>query len=496
MTPGEDGSVRRPNLVLVIADQWRAGCLGFLGEDPVRTPALDELAEKSRVLTQAVSNYPVCSPCRAMLMTGRYPYGNGVHLNVNSATAELGVGLRPETRCWSDVLADEGYALGYIGKWHLEAPVPADAAAGEGVREDGRVWDAYTAPDRRHGFGFWYSHGCCDDHARPHYWTGDAPREAPVRVDQWSAEHETDVALSFLDGAARDYHRGGTPFALVLSYNPPHQPFDQVPQRYLDGYSTRSARELLTRPNVDWDRPEAAEAARAAPSYYAAVTGVDHQIGRVLAALDEHRLTGDTFVVFTSDHGMQLGSHGLMYKNVPYEESMRVPFLVSRPGHVPPGRDDLLLSSPDVAPTVLGLLGVADAIVEGTQGRDLSGALLAPPGDRGAVRPGAALYLGPAAGPGDPDIRGLRTRTHKLVAAYAPEGTVTVRLFDLAADPYERTDVVADRSAQAVALAAALTGELDRTGDPWPGRSALAAWTARAREQTEDHGQAPRGAAR
>ncbi|MFF7157476.1 sulfatase-like hydrolase/transferase [Streptomyces sp. NPDC008139] len=323
MTPGEDGSVRRPNLVLVIADQWRAGCLGFLGEDPVRPPALDELAERPRVLTRAVSNYPVCSPCRAMLMTGRYPYGNGVHLNVNSATAEPGVGMRPETRCWSDVLADEGYALGYIGKWHLEAPVPADAAAGEGVREDGRVWDAYTAPDRRHGFGFWYSHDRRDDHARPHYWTGDTPREAPAGVDLWSAEHGTDVALSFLDGAARDYHRGGTPIALVLSYNPPRQPFDQVPQRYLDGYSTRSARELLTRPNVDWDRPEAAEAARAAPSYYAAITGVDHRIGRVLAALDEHPLTGDTFVVFTSDHGMQLGSHGLMYKNVPYEESTR-----------------------------------------------------------------------------------------------------------------------------------------------------------------------------
>jgi arylsulfatase A-like enzyme len=461
---------RRPNLLLVIADQWRAGCLGFLGEDPVHTPSLDRLAGRSRVLTQAVSNYPVCSPCRAMLMTGRYPYRNGVHLNVNSATAELGVGLRPETRCWSDALSEAGYALGYIGKWHLEAPVAADAAAGEGVRADGRVWDAYTAPGRRHGFGFWYSHGCCDDHARPHYWTGDAPREAPVRVDQWSAEHETDVALSFLAGpASRDFHRTGRPFALVMSYNPPHQPFDQVPQRYLQPYSGRAPRDLLPRPNIDWGRPEAAQAAEAAPYYYAAVTAVDHQVGRLLAALDDHGLRDDTFVVFTSDHGMQLGSHGLMYKNVPYEESMRVPLLVSHPT-LTPGRDDLLLSSPDIAPTLLGLLGQADRIPEGTQGRDLSEALLGRP----AERPAGALYMRPAAGPRDTDVRGLRTRAHKLTAEYAPAGTVTVRLFDLAADPYERTDVAARHPAQVAVLGAALAAELDRTGDPWPGRAALA----------------------
>ncbi|MCL2551335.1 MAG: sulfatase [Actinomycetia bacterium] len=472
MTP-PGGAPRRANLLLVIADQWRAGALGFLGEDPVSTPHLDALGARSKVLTQAVSNYPVCSPCRAMLMTGRYPYRNGVHLNVNSATAQLGVGLRPETPCWSDALAGAGYALGYIGKWHLEAPVPADAAAGEGPREDGRVWDAYSPPAHRHGFGFWYAHGCCDDHLRPHYWHGDAPREAAVEVDGWSPEHETDVALSFLDGAAGDYHGTGTPFALVVSYNPPHQPFEQVPPEHLRHYEGLSGRDLLPRPNVDWDGPTAADAVHAAPRYYAAMTGVDRQMGRLLDALDRHGLTRDTYVVFTSDHGMQLGSHGLMYKNVPYEESMRVPFLVSRPGIVPPGRDDLLLGSPDVAPTLLGLLGESAATPAGTQGQDLSAALLAPPGDRGCARPDAALYIGPAAEPGQSDTRGLRTRTHKLIAAYGA-GRVRLHLFDLTADPYELSDAAAEQPARVAALAARLVAELDRTGDPWPGRAALA----------------------
>ncbi|GAA0715326.1 sulfatase-like hydrolase/transferase [Dactylosporangium roseum] len=458
-----------PNLLFVIADQWRAGALGFLGEDPVLTPALDELASRSRVLTDAVSTYPVCSPCRAMLMSGQYPHRNGVPFNVNSATAP-DVGLRPETRCWSDVLSDAGFALGYIGKWHLEAPVDDDAVYGEGRRDDGKVWDAYTPPEHRHGFDFWYSHGCCDNHAQPHFWVGDAPREEVLRVDQWSAEHETDVAVDYLRTAARHYRERAQRFALVLSYNPPHQPFDHVPDRYRGRYEGRDPRDLLRRPNVDWGTPAAAEAADAAPLYYAAITGVDEQIGRLLAVLDDEGLTGDTIVVFTSDHGMQLGSHGLVYKNVPYEESMRVPFLVSWPGHIEPGHDDLLLGSPDVAATLLGLLGQAGNRPPAMQGRDLSGQLLTAGGPETAGRPEAALYIGPGRENLRLDVRGLRTRTHKLIVEAPPGEPLRHRLFDLVADPYERTDVAGDQPDVVASTAELLCRELDRTGDPWPGR--------------------------
>ena len=97
--------------------------MGFLGEEPVVTPNLDRLAQQAIVFTQAASNYPVCSPYRAMLMTGQYPHRNGVISNCLSRTAPYGVELKTDAECWSDVLKASGYSLGYIGKWHLEAPL-------------------------------------------------------------------------------------------------------------------------------------------------------------------------------------------------------------------------------------------------------------------------------------------------------------------------------------------------------------------------------------
>lgn len=459
----------RPNLVLVLADQFRASSLGCLDQDPTSTPALDRLALEGRLCTDAVSSYPVCSPARAMLLTGQYPWSNGVPFNVNSETAPWGVGLRVDARCWSDVLADQGYQLGYIGKWHLTPPTPEDEVHGEGRREDGKVWDAWTPPTERHGFSFWYSHGCCDQHLEPHYWTTEATRDHPERVRQWSAERETDVAIEFLRWAGTD--RGedagrARPFALVVSFNPPHQPFEEVPESYLPRYADMRPDELLRRPNVDVESQIGAEAARIARKYYAAVTAVDDQVGRLLDELDRLQLAADTVVLFTSDHGMQLGSHELMYKSVPYEESMRVPFIVRWPGHVRPGRDDLLIGLVDVAPTVLGLLGLAAETPEDVHGADCSGALLGRPA---APRPDAALYLGPGRHPADPDVRGLRTRTHKLVVEYREESGLHTRLVDLSTDPFELRDVASEQPTVVAAMLTRLAGLLAESHDPWPG---------------------------
>lgn len=457
----------RPNLVIVLADQWRASSLGFAGEDPVRTPVLDELASTSRVLTSAVSNYPVCSPCRAMLMTGQYPWTNGVPFNVNSETASMGVGLRTDATCWSDVLGEHGYRTGYIGKWHLTPPDHEDEKYGEGRRSDGKVWDAWTPPTERHSFDFWYSHGCCDKHMQPHYWTSDAPRESRATVRQWSAEHQTDVAIEFLEQSTLELDR---PFALMLSINPPHQPFDQVPDGYVTHYTGLSPQHLLNRRNVDLDSRQGMVAAEAAPLYFAAVSAVDEQIGRLLDALDRLAVAEDTIVVFTSDHGMQLGSHDLMYKNVPYDESMRVPFLLRWSQRIRPAADDLLIGSPDFAPTLLGLLGLSDEIPGTMQGADLSGALL---DQEDTYRPSGALYLGPARTPDEPDLRGLRTARHKFVASYRTDEQLGIQLFDLVTDPYELDDLAEHEPSVVSDLAAALVAELARTGDPWPGSAAL-----------------------
>ena len=458
----------RPNLLVVLADQFRAAAMGCMGQDPTHTPALDRLAREGRVCTDAVSTYPVCSPARAMLLTGRYPWSNGVPFNVNSETATRGVGLLASARCWSDVLSEEGYRLGYIGKWHLTPPTAEDEVHGEGRREDGKVWDAWTPPEQRHGFSFWYSHGCCDRHFEPHFWTSDAAQDSPHRVHQWSAAHETDVAIEFLRGAAdsAEPHAKSEPFALMVSFNPPHQPFDQVPPEHLSRYEELSDTDLLGRPNVDLTSELGADAVQVSRQYFAAVSAVDEQIGRLLEQLEELGVADDTVVVFTSDHGMQLGSHGLMYKNVPFEESSLVPFVVRWPGHVPVGCDDILLGSVDVAPTLLGLLGLADRIPAEVEGQDCSAALLGLPG---APRPEAALHLGPALDPGQWDVRGLRTRSHKLVAEYRQDEGLRTRLVDLRADPYELGDVSHDNPELLSSMLARLVQMLVRTQDPWPG---------------------------
>ncbi|UNK71269.1 sulfatase [Microbacterium sp. H1-D42] len=450
-----------------MADQYRASSLGILGEDPVRTPHLDDLARTGCLVTQAVSSYPVCSPHRAMFLTGMRPDVNGVGLNVNSETAQDGVGLRDGLPTWASTLRDHGWQTGYIGKWHLEPPTVDDERFGEGRREDGKVWDAWSPPNRRFGFDFWYSYGAADRHLAPHYWSTHAGRDERIDVDRWSAEHETDVAIEFVE-RERD-----APFALMLSLNPPHQPFDQVPDRYRIHCADLDERELLNRPNVAHGTEAAAEAAAIARDYFAAIAGVDEQVGRVVAAVSMMRTTRPTVILFTSDHGMQLGSHGLIYKNVPFEESMRLPLIVHAPGLVPPGRAEVVVDSLDFAPTILGLAGVcaSDARVVG---RDRSAAL------RGHAAPAstdafddATIYLRHASRSDPSSARGLRTPRGKFVATWVPAEGLDVQFFDLVADPYERRSAP-DRDDTAV-YALALDDALGSACDRWEGRAALAA---------------------
>ena len=464
-------------MLFIVADQFRAMCLEP-GGDPVSTPFLDGLACDGVSLTQAVSSYPLCSPHRAMMMSGQYPEANGVTHNVNSETAAWGVGLRPDAPSWAAVLRDAGYSTGYIGKWHLEAPVPADAQYGTGPLTDGRYWDAYSPLDRRHGFDFWYSYGCCDEHLTPHYWTGDAGRHQRLDVTTWSAAHETDVAVEFLQRAAADSQR--QPFALAVSWNPPHQPFDQLPPDYDRSYAKFPPAELLNRPNVDLESESGREAARIAPLYYAAVSAIDAQVGRLLDTLDSLDLASNTVVIFTSDHGQQMGSQDLLYKNVPFEESMRIPFVLRWPGQTfHSDASDVGISSVDIAPTLLGLLGFADSIPAAMHGHNIAPALLAQAqGTRQATLAGTAgtpssLYFYYPRDAQDVDVRGLRTPTRKVIARYQPSQGIDLTIYDLASDPFELRPIGEPQLVRdgALALAAALTD----AGQSWSGAAALTA---------------------
>ncbi len=453
--------MKQPNILFILSDQFRAMCLE---DDPVRTPHLDALAVESVRLPEAVSCYPVCSPHRAMLMTGQHPGRNGVPMNVNSHNGAVhpgGVGLRGGLATWSSVLLGQGYRTGLIGKWHLEPPVlPDDEQQGEGRRpEDGKVWDAWSPPHRRFGFEFWHSHGCMDRHLKPHYWVEDAPREERTNVAQWSAEYETDVAIQFLEDTPRD-----RPFALFLSWNPPHQPFEELPpDAPLERYQAMTPQELLVRANVDHESEIGKQAARIAPLYFAAVECVDTQLGRITEALDRLGLDENTIVVFTADHGMQLGSHDELYKMIHWNESMRLPCLMRIPD-VSGGESRAMLSSVDIAPTLIGLAGHGDAIPAEMQGRDMSPVLL---GRNAVDEDEAVLYYRWALGETSSSVRGLLTHSWKYVVTHEPNGTCRSLLFNREGDPYELNPV--DDPGTEAALAYRLIDALKAAEEEWEG---------------------------
>ncbi len=452
--------MKQPNILFILSDQFRAMCLE---DDPVRTPHLDAMVEESVNLTEAVSCYPVCSPHRAMLMTGQHPSRNGVPMNVNSHNCAWnpgGVGLR-DLPTWSSVLLEQGYRTGLIGKWHLEPPVlPDDEQYGEGRRpEDGKVWDAWSPFERRFGFEFWHSHGCMDRHLKPHYWAEDALREERTDVDQWSAEYETDVAIEFLEVTPRD-----RPFAVFLSWNPPHQPFDELPpDAPLEHYQAMSPEELLVRGNVDHNSEVGKEAARIAPLYFAAVECVDAQLGRVVDALDRLDLADNTIVVFTADHGMQLGSHDELYKMTPWNESMRLPCLMRIPG-VPGGESRAMMSSVDIAPTLIGLAGRTDVIPAEMQGRDLSPVIL---GEHAFDDDEVSMYYRWPLDEVQSSARGLLTHRWKYIVTHEADGACHSMLLRREDDPYELHPL--DDPETEATLARRLIKELVAAEEEWDG---------------------------
>ncbi|WP_045518503.1 sulfatase family protein [Neobacillus niacini] len=361
-------SKQQPNLIYIFADQWRRQAVGYEDEDQVLTPNIDAFAGESVVFSNAVTCSPLCSPHRASLLTGRYPMSTGVYTNCKIGADVM---LSPEETCISDVLADAGYQTGYIGKWHLDLPELNVSAEPESGAKD---WDAYTPPGpKRHGFQHWYSYGAWDEHLSPHYWQ-DNPEK--IQVNQWSVEHETDQALQFIKNRSSNQS-----FALFLSWNPPHSPFDQVPEKYRQLYN---GEQIMLRENVNQSTfgvhtgepvdGGLEELRETQMNYFAAISGIDDQFGRILQLLKDEKLDENTILVLTSDHGEMMGSHGLMAKHVWYEESIGVPFCLRWPKVMGPARTDVLLNTVDIMPTLLSLLQLD--IPNSVEGTDLSSFLI------------------------------------------------------------------------------------------------------------------------
>lgn len=471
--PAAQPSVR-PNLVIVFPDQMRAQAMGFMGADKVRTPRLDAFAAEARAFTQAVSNYPVCSPFRAILMSGALPWVSGVTGNCVSTEQRRGPELRADLDCWSDVLSRAGYDLCYIGKWHLDAPhrpwVPTSNNRGD------KKWNEWCPPARRHGFNRWHAYGTYDDHLRPMYWDTEADRDGFRYVDAWGPEHEADRAIAFLREA-----KG--PFALVVSMNPPHTGYKLVPERYKKRYAGLDPTTLASGDYPPAGTPMGDHFRENIGLYLAAVEGVDEQFGRILDALAETGHADDTIVLFCSDHGCCLGAHGLPAKNNPFEESMRIPCLIRWPGHIAPKQDAGLVDAFDLAPTLLGLLG--QPIPAHMIGRNLAPYLLGQ-SDTDLTEPRLYFYLADGAvtdtfhtlpvplGPDAPKSgilsgkRGLRGAATKAVFVYdAKRHSLGAALWDLASDPHETHNLAAERPTLLAAQRAMLKSRLAAIDDPF-----------------------------
>ncbi|QYY35078.1 sulfatase [Ruficoccus sp. ZRK36] len=448
---------RPPNIVYVFADQMRACARGGAdGADPVLTPRLDQFAREGLELTQAASTYPLCSPHRAMLLSGCYPHINTVTGNINSAPNRK-FELPDTMTCVTDVLAGSGYSVGYIGKWHLTRPYEPYLEAFR--KKDGVVWNEFTPPSGRHGISEWYAYNTYDKHLRPMYWSNDASRDDYHFVDQWGPDHETDKAVEYL----RTHQASDQPFALFVSYNPPHPPFGQVPENWVDLYRDASATELLRRGNV----PEGGRLPlRQAQGYFGMVSGVDAAFGRLLDEIDALGLREDTLVVFTSDHGEMMGSHDLMSKLVWYDESYRVPFIARWPGRLKAGaQDSLLIDTPDIPATLVGMAGLEGRIPAHWQGRNHAPVLL---GQSDAPRPEAQLYCLNSHG-----LRGVRTDRYTYVAPGRARTKIGGQvmdaplLFDNQEDPWQLHNVAADQPAVVDELTGVTLDACRRIRDPW-----------------------------
>jgi arylsulfatase A-like enzyme len=324
---------QRTNVVFVFSDQHRADATGYAGDPNVKTPVMDRLAGESINFTTAVTCAPVCSPYRGSLLTGQYPLTHGVFLN--------DVCLGHASPSLADAFRQAGYQTTYIGKWHL----------------DGHGRSSYIPPERRQGFQTWQVLECTHDYNRSYYYHGDDP--TPRLWEGYDAEAQTRSAQELI--RRRDQNK---PFLLVLSWGPPHNPYETAPQRFKDLYDPET---LVLRPNVQLDRSmkpfrqHTLDPRLEIAGYYAHISALDACLGCLLETLEEEKLAEDTIFVYTSDHGDMLWSHGEWRKQWPMDESIRVPFLLRCPSIF--GREgrqvDLPINTPDIMPTLLGLCNIS-----------------------------------------------------------------------------------------------------------------------------------------
>ncbi|NKB19822.1 MAG: sulfatase-like hydrolase/transferase [Alphaproteobacteria bacterium] len=423
----------KPNLIFVFADQLRASSVGYAGQEAVRTPNIDAFAESGAQYANAVSMLPVCGPYRGSLITGRTPTSTGQVINdVKLRTTEVSI-----AHCFKAA----GYDTAYVGKWHLDGPNrPAPVPPGP----------------RRQGFEYWMGANFEHNYNRSYFTDNDG--NLKIWRD-WDAEAQTSHAIDYLK--ERDSQN---PFCLFLSWGPPHHPYRLVPERYLDMYDPEA---IQGRPNCP-DVPK-----EDLQGYYAQTTFLDDQFQRLLDALDDMGIADNTIVVFTSDHGDMHGSHGVYKKQWPWNEAIKIPFVIRYNGVVPQGaKIEEPINVIDVMPTLLGLADVP--VPDTVEGVDLSpyltGAQEDPPESVLIMNPCPFSIGDPRGEDQYPDYKGMRFEYRGVITArYTYVRTIDQPwlLYDNLDDPYQMTNLIDDpkHSDTRDRLDGLMRAHMDRIGD-------------------------------
>ncbi|MGJ8698265.1 MAG: sulfatase-like hydrolase/transferase [Verrucomicrobiaceae bacterium] len=417
-------AAEKPNILFIFADDMTYEALDAYGDTEIKTPNLDKLFESGTTFTHAYNpggwNGAICVASRTMLMSGRQLWY--AHKEEPTMQKEL-VGKKGT---WPQMLSEQGYETYMTGKWHVKIKpdtifdhvgdvrpgMPRDRKNAYNRPLDGKP-DPWSATDREEG-GFWEG------------------------GKHWS-EVEADTAIGYLNHAKA----GDQPFFVYLAFNAPHDP-RQAPQEFLDMYPTEGVKvpddflALYPHRNVMQAGKDLRDEALAPfprtyravqthrREYFALITHLDAQIGRVIDQLEANGQRENTYIVFAADHGLSVGHHGLLGKQNMYDHSIRVPFAISGPKVEAGKRIDAPIYLQDIVPTSLEAAG--GEIPEHVQFESLVPLLKGESQGRDAIYVGYRLSQ-----------RQITKDGYKLIVY--PRGQVA-RLFNLNEDPHEKDDLL------------------------------------------------------
>jgi arylsulfatase A-like enzyme len=338
----------KQNVIWIFGDQHRGQALSCMGDTNVHTPNIDMLAVDGMTFAEARSGVPLFCPFRGSLLTGLYPLkcvpGHEYQKNPTQPTI-------------ANVFNENGYDTAYFGKWHVD-----------GFKEkNGRAGKHIIPPERRGGFKKWL--GYENNNSQWDSWVcGNIHgEEVQYRLPGYETDCLTDIMIEYLDEKSETQDE---PFFAVLSVQPPHDPYT-APTKYMEKHNPAN---IKLRPNV----PEVASvtdvARRELAGYYSQIENLDYNVGRIVEKLHKTGQIWNTHIIFFSDHGDMHGSHGMFKKTNPYEESVRIPFIISGAGRrynpYNTGRSDAMINHVDIAPTTLSLCDIP--VPEWMEGTDYS----------------------------------------------------------------------------------------------------------------------------